>query len=118
MELISPTELAKEKLLAVQEYSLLAARSLSNIFHGPHYFADTIQQADLVGVGSLPIVILAGFFTGAALADNSAATLQRFGSLALIGQLVSIGMVRELTGDRMFPLTLGGLEGAMRELSH
>jgi len=29
----------------------------------------------------------------------------------------SIGMVRELTGDRMFPLTLGGLEGAMRELS-
>ena len=30
----------------------------------------------------------------------------------------SIGMVRELTGDRMFPLTLGGLEGAMRELSH
>jgi uncharacterized protein with von Willebrand factor type A (vWA) domain len=30
----------------------------------------------------------------------------------------SIGMVRELTGDRMFPLTLGGLERAMRELSH
>ena len=30
----------------------------------------------------------------------------------------SIGMVRELTGDRMFPLTLGGLEGGMRELSH
>jgi uncharacterized protein with von Willebrand factor type A (vWA) domain len=30
----------------------------------------------------------------------------------------SIGMVRELTGNRMFPLTLGGLESAMRELSH
>ena len=30
----------------------------------------------------------------------------------------SIGMVRELTGERMFPLTLGGLESAMRELSH
>jgi uncharacterized protein with von Willebrand factor type A (vWA) domain len=30
----------------------------------------------------------------------------------------SIGVVRELMGDRMYPLTLGGLEAAMRELSH
>ncbi len=30
----------------------------------------------------------------------------------------SIGMVREMTGERMFPLTVGGLESAMRELSH
>ena len=52
-----------------------------------------IQQADLIGVGSLPIVILTGFFTGAVLALNSASTLQRFGSLSLIGQLVSVGMV-------------------------
>ena len=34
------------------------------------------------------------------------------------GYYDSIGLVRELTGDRMFPLTLGGLEAAMRELSH
>jgi len=30
----------------------------------------------------------------------------------------SVGMVRELLGDRMYPLTLAGLESAMRELSH
>ncbi len=29
----------------------------------------------------------------------------------------SIGMVRELMGERMYPLTLGGLEEGMRELS-
>ena len=58
--------------------------------------ADMIQQADLIGFGSLPIVVLSGLLTGAVLADNSAATLGRFGSLSLIGQLVSIGMVREL----------------------
>jgi uncharacterized protein with von Willebrand factor type A (vWA) domain len=29
----------------------------------------------------------------------------------------SIGMVRKLMGNRMFPLTLNGLEGAMRELT-
>jgi hypothetical protein len=34
------------------------------------------------------------------------------------GYYDSIGMVRELMGDRMYPLTLGGLEAAMRELSH
>ena len=96
MELISPTDWAKEKVQSVQEYSTVAARAIGNLFLRPRYLADTTQQADLIGVGSLPIVILTGFFTGGALAQNSGVTLQRFGSLSLIGQLVSLGMVREL----------------------
>ena len=75
---------------------MLAARSIGNLFKRPLYFADMIQQADLIGFGSLPIVVLTGFFTGGALAQNSGDTLRRFGSLTLIGQLVSLGMVREL----------------------
>jgi len=55
-----------------------------------------MQQADLIGFGSLPIVVLTGLSIGAELALNSANTLQHFGSLSLIGQLVSVGMVREL----------------------
>lgn len=96
MEMISPTEFAKQKVLAVQDYTLMTAQSVANLFHKPVYFADIIQQADLIGVGSLPIVILSGFFTGAVLAVQSANTLQRFGSITLIGQLVSLSMVREL----------------------
>src|SRR6266403_1496092 len=96
MELISPTELAKEKVLAVQEYTLLAIHSVANVFRKPLYLADMVQQADLIGVGSLPIVVLIGFFTGAVLAVQSANTLERFGSITLIGQLVSLSMVREL----------------------
>ena len=96
MELISPAEFAKEKLEAIQDYSLLASRSVANLFRYPRYLADTMQQADLIGVGSLPIVVLTGLSIGAELALNSANTLQRFGSLSLIGQLVSVGMVREL----------------------
>src|SRR5215469_15785811 len=96
MELISPTEFAKQKVQAVQEYTLLSFQSVANLFRKPLYFADMAQQADLIGVGSLPIVVLTGFFTGGALAQNSGVTLQRFGSLNLIGQLVSLGMVREL----------------------
>jgi len=96
MELISPADLAKQKVLAVQEYTLLSARSLANIFRKPLYLVDMVQQADLIGVGSLPIVVLIGFFTGAVLAVQTANTLQRFGSITLIGQLVSLSMVREL----------------------
>src|SRR5579863_5176512 len=96
MELISPTDFAKEKILAVQEYSSLAGRAIGSLFRTPTYFADMVYQADLIGFGSLPIVVLTGFFIGGALALNSASTLERFGSLSLIGQLVSVGMVREL----------------------
>jgi phospholipid/cholesterol/gamma-HCH transport system permease protein len=96
MELVSPADFAKDKVQAVQDYTLLAARSIANLFRHPRYLADTIYQADLIGFGSLPIVVLTGLSIGAELALNSANTLQRFGSLSLIGQLVSVGMVREL----------------------
>src|SRR5258708_16307232 len=96
MELISPTDFAKQKVQSVQDYAALAGRSIGNLFKKPLYLADMMQQADLIGFGSLPIVVLTGFFPGVALAQNSGVTLQRFGSLSLIGQLVSLGMVREL----------------------
>ena len=96
LELTSPAEFAKDKVLAIQDYAVLAGRSMANLFRRPLYLGDMMQQADLIGFGSLPIVVLTGFFTGAVLAVNSAATLGRFGSLSLIGQLVSISMVREL----------------------
>jgi phospholipid/cholesterol/gamma-HCH transport system permease protein len=96
MELVSPVEIIKGNVLAIQEYSILAGQSLKNIFKQPRYVADILQQADLIGVGSLPIVVLTGFFTGAVLALQSSATLVKFGSLSLTGQLVSLSMVREL----------------------
>lgn len=96
MPVTSPIDLAKMQVLHAQEYILLAWRSLLNLFGHPRYFADTILQADLIGVGSLPIVVLTGFFTGAVLALQTSNTLQSFGSLSLTGQLVAFSMVREL----------------------
>jgi phospholipid/cholesterol/gamma-HCH transport system permease protein len=96
IELISPTEFAKRKIQSLQDYSILAAESVANLFRTPRYVADMIQQMDLVGFGSLPIVLASVFFTGAALALNSATTLSRFGATTVIGQLVSLGIVREL----------------------
>src|SRR5438874_1136177 len=96
MELISPLDIAKEKVAAVQEYSLLSSRSVTNLFRHPRYTTDMVMQADMIGVGSLPIVVLTGFFTGAVLALQTSNTLQQFGSLSLTGQLVAKSMVREL----------------------
>ncbi|HEY2495587.1 MAG TPA: ABC transporter permease [Candidatus Angelobacter sp.] len=96
MELISPFEFVKRSILAVQDYTYLALSAIANAFRKPFYMADAIQQADLIGVGSLPIVILTGMFTGIVLALNTSKTLEQFGSLSLTGRLVSFSMVREL----------------------
>src|SRR5271157_4642363 len=96
MAILSLNDIAKDKVESVQAYSVLAGRSLSNLFAQPRYLADTLLQADSIGVGSLPIVVLISFFTGAVLALQTASTLQQFGSLSLTGKLVALSMVREL----------------------
>ena len=87
---------AKERVAAVQEYSLLVGRSVSNLFTPPIYWADIFEQMDSIGVGSLPIVILTGFFTGCVLALQSATALKEFGAVSKTGSLVSLSMVKEL----------------------
>src|SRR5579859_2215140 len=107
MELISPFDFVKRSLLAVQEYAYLSLRAVTNLIRKPLYLADTIQQADFIGVGSLPIVILTGMFTGIVLALNTSKTLEQFGSLSLTGRLVSLSMVREL-GPVLTSLMMSG----------
>jgi phospholipid/cholesterol/gamma-HCH transport system permease protein len=87
---------AKKIVTAVQNYALLSAKAVVNLFQRPRYMADLITQADSIGVGSLPIVILTGFFTGGVLALQSASSLSQFGATAITGELVSLSMIKEL----------------------
>ncbi len=87
---------AKRGVLAVQEYTALSVRAVSNIFRQPFYAGDLFQQADIIGVGSLPIVILTGFFLGCVLALQTASSLEQFGATAFTGQLVSMSMIKEI----------------------
>ena len=87
---------AKRMLLIVQDYALFCAQAVGNLFRAPHYWADVLTQADLIGVGSVPIVVLTGFFTGGVLALQSAASLAQFGAQAYTGRFVSLSMIREL----------------------
>src|SRR5579875_1588878 len=96
MKLVSPGAFAKSIVASVQGYSLLTGRAIAALFSPPHYFADTFIQLDSIGIGSVPIVILAGFFTGAVLTLQSTTTLKQFGAINLTGRLVSLSMVKEL----------------------
>jgi phospholipid/cholesterol/gamma-HCH transport system permease protein len=86
----------RDQLLAVQEFTLLAGRTLRGMVRPPYYVADIIFQMDFIGFGSLPIVVLTGFFTGAVLALQTYKTLGTFGETSLTGQVVSLSLVREL----------------------
>src|SRR5512133_966393 len=107
MELVSPVDWAKQSVATVQDYVFLAARSIANVFARPRYVTDTLQQMDMIGVGSVPVVVLTGMFTGIVLALQSANSLARFGALTMTGQLVSLSLVREL-GQVLTSLMVAG----------
>ncbi len=86
----------KHKVQAVQDFTFLFANSIANLFSSPRYVADTIIQMDVIGVGSLPIVLLVGFFSGGVIALQTYRTLSTFGSVTLLGEVVSLSVVREM----------------------
>src|SRR5579862_7391514 len=90
------SEGAKRWVLHVQQYSLLSARSVTSLFSPPYYISDTLEQGDIIGVGSLPIVLLTGFFIGAVMVLQTASQFERFGETSLTGDVVSLALVREL----------------------
>jgi phospholipid/cholesterol/gamma-HCH transport system permease protein len=87
---------AKESVLRVQEYSYLALQSVTNLFTRPFYGQDLLDQMDSIGVGSIPIVLLTGFFIGAVMVLQTASQFVRFGQTSLTGDAVSLALVREL----------------------
>jgi len=88
--------IATRFLLELQELSLLAARAARGLFKKPHYVPETITQMDDIGVGSLTIVVLTGFFTGGVLTLQTYQTLASYGAVDQLGYLVGVALVREL----------------------
>jgi phospholipid/cholesterol/gamma-HCH transport system permease protein len=102
---------AKAKVLSVQEYATLAWNALRFIFARPFYGGDVVQQMDAIGVQSLGIVLLTGFFTGMVLALQSSVQLQTFGATPYIGRLITGSMIREL-GPVLAGLMVAGRVGS------
>jgi phospholipid/cholesterol/gamma-HCH transport system permease protein len=80
----------------VQEYAVLCGRALTRVFTAPYYVQDILQQMDSIGAGSLPIILLSGFFIGAVMVLQTGSQFTRFGQSSLTGDVVAIALVREL----------------------
>lgn len=86
----------KPPVAAFQDFYILVGRALVNVFRSPHYADDIIIQMDIIGVGSLPIVVLTGFFSGVVITMQMSRALNQYGAVGQVGQIVAITLVREL----------------------
>ena len=102
---------AKDAVFGVQSYFTLAWQALRFIFARPFYATDVVQQMDVIGVQSLGIVLLTGFFTGMVLALQSSVQLETFGATQYIGRLVAGSIIREL-GPVLAGLMVAGRVGS------
>jgi phospholipid/cholesterol/gamma-HCH transport system permease protein len=101
----------KKAVLELQEYVRLVGATMRGAVTPPFYRYDFVEQLDSVGAGSLTVVLLTGFFTGAVLALQSGLTLDQFGARPVVGRLVSASMVKEL-GPVLTGLMLTGRVGS------
>ena len=86
----------KMPIFYLQDYSLLAIDSVRVIFSTTRYSADLAEQIDLIGAGSLPIIVVALACVGGVIVLNAASQFKRFGETVLTGDALSLSLLREL----------------------
>jgi phospholipid/cholesterol/gamma-HCH transport system permease protein len=101
----------KKFLFELQEISFLIWRAFIGLAKKPRYFSEIVHQMDLIGVGSLPIVLLTGFFTGGVLILQTFPTLQYYSIQNEAGRSVATSLVREL-GPVLTALMVSGRIGS------
>jgi phospholipid/cholesterol/gamma-HCH transport system permease protein len=101
----------KAGLLELQEYLKMVGKAGRALVTRPFYYRDVVEQFDIIGVGSMTVVLLTGMFTGMVLALQSGITLDQFGARSMVGRLVSASMVKEL-GPVLTALMVAGRVGS------
>ncbi len=80
----------------VGDVILFFAGALARVLQPPYRLGNMISIFEFVGVGSLPIVLVTGIFTGAVFAIQTAVAFEIFNAKSLIGGSVTLALVREL----------------------
>ena len=101
----------KKFILELQDISILILSAFRALFTRPRYVKETIKQMDLIGVGSLPIVLLTGFFTGGVLILQSYPTLEYYSLQNQAGRTIATSLIREL-GPVLSALMVSGRIGS------
>jgi len=77
----------------------------------PYRVSSILKQIHFIGARSVFIIVVAGAFTGMVLGLQGYYTLQRFGSLELLGSAVALSLLREL-GPVLAALMVVGRAGS------
>ena len=95
--LLSPISRPIEQVLIfIGEVTLLVADAFKRLFAGKVEVKETINQMAFVGVNSVPIVALTGFFSGAVFSLYLSSFLNRYGAGSFVGATVALSMIREI----------------------
>jgi phospholipid/cholesterol/gamma-HCH transport system permease protein len=78
------------------EHSILLGKATAGLFRPPFRLKLFLEQMEFVGVGSLPIIMLVGFFSGAVSAQQAIAALRIFSQERFVGATVGISLAQEL----------------------
>ncbi len=103
--------LLKKFIFELQEITNLIISAFVGVFKKPRYFGDLMRQMDAIGVGSLPIVILTGFFTGGVLILQTYPTFEYYSIQSQAGKSVATSLMREL-GPVLTALMVSGRIGS------
>lgn len=101
----------KKFILELQDITYLIFYAFLGVVTKPRYVREMIRQMDSIGVGSLPIILLTGFFTGGVLTLQTYPSLEYFGGQSQTGQLVAYTLIREL-GPVLSALMVAGRVGS------
>lgn len=101
----------RQYLVQLQDIGNLLWRVIRGLGKKPRYFTEMVNQMDQIGVASLGVVVLTGFFTGGVIILQSYPTLEYYGAQSNAGQGVATGMIREL-GPVLTALMVAGRVGS------
>ena len=72
------------------EHAILLGQAMAGLFRQPFRLRLFLEQAQFIGVGSLPIICLVGFFSGAVSAQQAIAALRIFDQERFVGATVGL----------------------------
>jgi phospholipid/cholesterol/gamma-HCH transport system permease protein len=78
------------------DHTLMFFQAFAWLFRRPFRPRLFLEQMEFVGVGSLPIIILVGFFSGAVSAQQTIRALEIFGQEHYVGATVGLSLALEL----------------------
>jgi phospholipid/cholesterol/gamma-HCH transport system permease protein len=104
-----PIRVLSHSLAYLGEVVQLTGEAIAGIRHGVNT-GDFFRQANLVGIGSIPIAMLIVGFSGAVLSYYSVSNFSAFGVESLVGNIVSVSIVKE-TGPLFACLAIASRAG-------